>query len=126
MSGYKNEIIDILLQIFIYISSTHSNRILMSEFKNSKKTKLNTTSLNQLFSATKDLLKLLKSADEIQQYKENSSSKKISKTNIFALNTDINRPNYEHEINNRIKNEIKRYLQLLKETRSGIAAEGMR
>lgn len=129
IEAYKNIITDTLLQIFTYISSTHSKKIVLSEFKTSKKSNINTTSLNQLYTETKSLLKLLKSAAEVEEHIKDKEKNKLKKGNILKDEFDVDNADEEssqEKIKRRKKHEILRYLQFLKEARASIAAEGMK
>lgn len=134
VEAHRDIIVDILIQVFAYISSTHTNKIVMSEFKKSKKSNLNATSLSELYAETKTLLKLLKSAEEVRIFKENPNNKKlkISKKNVFSKKNEIINDEDEEpaeqsaeKINLRLRREISTYIQMLKEAKASIAAEGM-
>lgn len=127
IDAYKNVIADTLLQIFSYISSTHSKKIVLAEFKTSKKSNINTTSLSQLYIETKSLLRLLKSAAEVEEHIKDREKNKIKKNNVLKNNLeDIDGETSKEKIKKRIKNDIHLYLQFLKEARASIAAEGMK
>lgn len=125
LSGSRDLILNILLQLSSYISSQNKNIITIDDFKNGKRNSTSSKKMKYLFSETKNLLKTLKSADEAKAFFDGVNHK-ISNQNLFKDLTDQQEDEtLKEKIDIRINSDIKSYINTLNETRSFLAAEGM-